>query len=155
VALGPTGHPGHGTAPDYTENLSTEAVLIRYCVPGSAGSCELPDLPGVGGGTFFNCSLAHSCEVRIITFSLSVAFFSRAWSLWPHLPSLTVPAAVAVRHVRYLSHLFVSSAVYARLRADAREEVETRRPVRRSLTVMAPRWSAPASVPPDVLPKCR
>jgi hypothetical protein len=34
--------------------------------------------------------------------------------------SLTVPAVAAVRHALRLSHVFVSSAVYARLRADAR-----------------------------------
>jgi hypothetical protein len=46
-----------------------------------------------------------------------------------------------------LTGRLVSSAAYARLRADARARGETRRPVRRSLMVTAPRWSVRASVP--------
>jgi hypothetical protein len=45
------------------------------------------------------------------------------------------PGRRPVRHARCSSRSFVSSAAYARLRADARARRGTRRPVRRSLTV--------------------
>jgi hypothetical protein len=47
---------------------------------------------------------------------------------------------------RVLVSPLVSSAVDTRLRADARASGETRRPVRRSLTVRARRWSGRAIV---------
>ena len=53
----------------------------------------------------------------------------------------------AAGHAERSSRSFVSSAVYARLRADARARRGTRRLVRRSLTVTAPRWSGRATVP--------
>ena len=55
--------------------------------------------------------------------------FSPVFGFFWHLvvvasrPSVTVPGWPSVRHAPRLSHLFVSSAAYAHLRADARGEV--------------------------------
>ncbi len=76
----------------------------------------------------------------------SLASF-RAWSLWPHLLSLTgarrVPSGTPGARLVRSSHR-LCTRVYVQTRARGGG---TRQPARRSLTVTAPRWSGRATVP--------
>jgi hypothetical protein len=83
----------------------------------------------------------------VLSPSLGSLLSSRAWSLWPHLPSLTV-AGPTCRPARRVVVPFVRLIGCVRaLRADARARPWDETTVRRVLTVTAPRCSARASVP--------
>ena len=72
------------------------------------------------GGAFFSCSSAHSSGVGIITFSPVFGLFSRLVVV-ASPPLAHGPRRRAAGHAGRSSRSFVPSAVYARLRADARE----------------------------------
>ncbi len=127
-----------GTTRDSGHQMMRESVAVvrafSTCLPGLGheGLISSLDLDTSSGGTFLHCRAVPEPDLR---------------------GGLRLVLHALTRRSAFVSS-FVSSAAYACLRADARANGETRRPVRRSLTVRARRWSVRGDIRRLTCPTC-